>query len=120
MAARIRRRPLGPGAHRFDESVALPRRRLDVARARAPVTKDRSQATDDNVEAVIDVDVRVGPQPALDLFTRDQLARPFEQQAEQIESLPVQPDGSTFSPQGPSLIVELEVSKRLDHGDAPF
>src|SRR5437870_1055602 len=67
--------PAGPWlrGHRFDESITLPRHRLDVSRARALAAKGCSEAADDDVEAVIEVDVAIRPQPALDLFTSNQL-----------------------------------------------
>ena len=60
MARLLRRPSVGPRGHRFDESITLPRHRLNVSRARALVAKDRSEAADDDVEAVMKVDVPVG------------------------------------------------------------
>ena len=78
MGRLVRRPSLGLRWHSFDESIALPRYRLDVSNARALVAKDRSEAADDYVKAVSKVYVPIGPQPTLDLFTRNQLARPLE------------------------------------------
>jgi hypothetical protein len=104
------------GRHKFDESITLPRRRFNVARARSLVAKYRSEPTDDDVDTVIKTDVPVWPQPALDLFTRDQLTRPLEQQTEQIDRLSAEPYGAHSSLQLPSPIVKREVSERLHHG----
>ena len=115
--ARLTRRPsLGLRGHSFDESITLPRHRLNVSRARALVAKDCSEAADDDVQAVIKVYVPISPQPALDLFTSNQFAGPFEQQTEQIDGLSRQPHGLAASDQPPSAIVELEVAERLYHG----
>jgi hypothetical protein len=89
----FRQPSLGLRGHGFDESIPLPRHRLNVSRARALIAKDRSEAADDDVKAVIEVDVPIGPQPALDLVTRDQLAGPLEQQTEHIDGLSAEPHG---------------------------
>ncbi|OLC82841.1 MAG: hypothetical protein AUH72_05805 [Acidobacteria bacterium 13_1_40CM_4_65_8] len=120
MARLIGRRSLGPRGDRFDESITLPRHRLNVSRARALVAKDCSEAVDDYVKTVMKVDVPVGPQPALDLFTSNQLAGSLEQQTEQIDRLSAEPQRLPSSPQAPSAIVKLEVSERLHHGRTPF
>ena len=119
MAPLIHRPSLGPGGDRFDESITLPRHRLNVSRARALVAKDCSEAADDYVKTVMKVDVPVGPQPALDLFTSNQLAGTLEQQTEQIDRLSAEPHRVPSSPQAPSAIVKLEVSERLYHGRTP-
>ena len=72
MGRLVRRPSLGLRCHSLDESIALPRYRLDVSNARALVAKDRSEAADDYVKAVIKIDGRIGPQPARDLFTSNQ------------------------------------------------
>src|SRR5438874_3835008 len=109
----IHRLTLGRCRNRFDESITLPRHRLDVSRARALVAKHCSQAADDDVKTVMEVDVPVRPQPALDLFTGNQLAGALEQQTQQIDRLSAEPHGLPSSPQRPSAIVELEVSEHL-------
>jgi hypothetical protein len=120
MARLIRRPSVGPRRDRFDESITLPRHRLNVSRARALVPKDCSEAADDCVKTVIKVDVPVGPQPALDLFTSNQLAGPLEQQTEQIDRLSAEPHRFPSSPQVPSANVKLEVSERLHHSRTRF
>jgi hypothetical protein len=116
----FRRPSLGLYGDRFDESIPLPRHRLNVSRARALIAKDRSEAADDYVKAVIKVYVPIGPQPTLDLFTRNQLAGLLEQQTEQIDGLSADPHRLPASPQPPSAIVKLEVSERLHHGRTPI
>jgi hypothetical protein len=74
----FRRPSLGLQGDRFDESMPFPRHRLDISGAGALIAKDRSEAADDYVKAVIKVYVPIGPQPTLDLFTRNQLAGPLE------------------------------------------
>jgi len=119
--ARLTRRPsLGLRGHSFDESITLPRHRLNVSRARALVAKDCSEAADDYVQAVIKVYVPVGPQPALDLFTSNQFAGTLEQQTKQIDGLSAEPYRFPSSLQTPSAIVKLEVSEPLHHGRTPF
>src|SRR5205085_4458223 len=109
----IHRPTLGRCSHRFDESITLPRHRLDVSRARALVAKDCSEAADDYIKTVMEVDVPVGPEPALDLFTSNQFAGALEQQRQQIDRLSAEPHGLPSSPQRPSAIVELKVSEHL-------
>jgi len=70
-------------------------------------------AADDYVKAVIELYVPIGPQPTLDLFTRNQLAGPLEQQTEQIDGLSADPHRLPASPQPPSAIVKLEVSEAV-------
>jgi len=106
--------------HRFDESITLPRHRLDVSSARTLVAEDRAEAADDDVEAVIEIDGGIGPQPARDLFTSHQLAGPLDQQTQQVDGLSVEPDRSPSGRQAPPAIVKLEISKRLHHGSTPF
>src|SRR5262245_13515888 len=119
MAQLIRRPTLGPrGRDRFNESITLPRRRFNVSRARSLVAKGSSEPTDYDVKTVLKVDVPVGPQPALDLFTRNQLAGPLEQQTEQIDRLSTEPHRAPSSLQAPSAIIKLEVSERF-HPSGP-
>jgi hypothetical protein len=120
MARLVRRPSLGLRGHSFDESIALPRHRLDVSSARAVVAKDCSEAADNYVKAVIKIDGRIGPEPARDLFTSNQLAGPLDQQTKQVNGLSGEPDRSLSSLQAASAIVKLEVSKRLHHGRTPF
>ena len=87
--------------HRFDESITLPRHRLNVSKVRSFVAKYCSEPIDDDVKTVMKVDVPVGPEPALDLFTRNQLAGPLEQQTEQIDRLSAEPYRMPSSPQAP-------------------
>jgi hypothetical protein len=91
MARLIRWPILGLRGDRFNEPITLPRYRLNVSRARALVAKDCSESADEYVKAVIKVYVPIGPQPALDLFTSNQLAGPLEQQTEQIDGLSAEP-----------------------------
>ena len=70
------------GCHRFNESITFPRHGFDVSRARALVAKNRAEPTDDNIKAVMKVDVPVGSQFALDLFAGDQFAGSLEQKTE--------------------------------------
>jgi hypothetical protein len=60
---------------RFDEPITLPSHRLNVARPWAPVAKNRPQAAHEDVETVLELNVAVGPHPALYFFTSEQLAR---------------------------------------------
>jgi len=116
MARLIGRPSVGPGGrHRFEESITLPRHRLYVSRAGSLVAKHCSEPTDDYVKTVMKIYVPVGPQPALDLFTGNQLARTIEQQTEQIDRLAAEPYGMASSPQVPSAIVKFEVSELLHH-----
>jgi hypothetical protein len=68
---------------------------------------------------VIKIDDPVWPQPTLDLFASDQLARPFEQQTEQIDRLSAEPYRVRSSLQLPSAIVKREVSERLHQVRTP-
>jgi hypothetical protein len=68
----------------------------------------------------MEVDRPVRPQPALDLFTGNQLPRLLEQQTEHIERLSAEPYRLPASSQAPSTIVKLEVSERLHHVRTPF
>jgi len=83
----VRGPSLGLRSDSFDESIALPRYRLDVSSGGTFVAKDRPEAADDDVKAVIEIDGGIGPQPARDLFTGNQLAGPLDQEAEQIDGL---------------------------------
>lgn len=100
MAPLIRRPSLGLRGHSFDESITLPRHRLDVSSARALVAKDCSEAADEYVKAVIKIDGRIGPQPARDLFTSNQLAGPLDQQTKQVDGLSAEPDPVALQPSG--------------------
>ena len=80
-------------------------------RARALVAKDCSEAADNDVETVMKVDRPVRPQPALDLFTSNQLAWPLEQKTEHIERLSAELHRLPARPQAPSALVKLEVSE---------
>jgi hypothetical protein len=120
MTRPIRQPCLGLRGHSFDESITLPRHRLDVPGARALIAKDYSEAADDYVKAVIEIYVPIGPQPALDLFTSHQLAGPLEQQTEQIDGLSGEPHRVPSSPQAPAALVKLEISERLHHGGTPL
>jgi len=64
------------------------------------------------------VDVPVWPQPAFDLFTRNQLAGPLEQETEQIDHLSAEPHPVPSDLQAPSAIIKLEVSERF-HPSGP-
>jgi hypothetical protein len=68
---------------------------------------------------VIEINGRIGPQPARDFFTRSQLAGPLAQQTKQVEGLSAEPDRSPARLQAPSVIVELEVAKPLHHARTP-
>ena len=120
MARLIRWPSLGSRGDRFDESITLPRHCLNVSRARALVAQDCSEAADNDVKTVMKVDGPVRPQPALDLFTSNQLAWPLEQQTEHIERLSAELHSLSASPQAPSAFVKLEVSERLHHARTPF
>ena len=120
MTRLIRRPSLGFHGDRFDESIPLPRHRLNVSRARALVVKDCSEAAEDDVQTVMRVDGPVRPQPALDLFTSNQLPWPLEQQTEHIERVSAEPYRLPASPQAPSAIVKLEGSERLHHVRTSF
>ena len=61
------------------------------------------------------VDVPIGPQSALDLFARDELARLFQEQTEQVDGLSAEPDRLPSSCEAPSPIVKFKISKRFDH-----
>jgi len=120
MARPIRWPSLGFRRDRFNESITLPRHRLNVSRARALVVKDCSEAAEDDVQTVMKVDGPVRPQPALDLFTSNQLPWPLEQQTEHIERVSAEPYRLPASPQAPSAIVKLEGSERLHHVRTSF
>src|SRR5262245_36685286 len=74
----IRPPSLGLPGHGFDESIPFRRHRLDVSRARALVPKGYPEAADNDVQAVIDDDVFIRPQPVLDGVTSNQLTGPLE------------------------------------------
>jgi hypothetical protein len=69
---------------------------------------------------MVKVDGPVRPQPALNLFTSNQLPWPIEQQTEHVERLSAEPYRLPAGPQAPSAIVELEVSECLHHVRTPF
>ena len=71
---RSRRRRLGPRRHGLDEPIASPGHGLNKSSVRAVVAQNRSKATDDDVKAVVRMNVPVRPQRPLDLLARDQLA----------------------------------------------
>src|SRR4030095_4938844 len=75
---------------------------------------------EDDVKTLMKVAGPVRPQPALDLFTSNQLPWPLEQQTEHIERLSAEPHRLPASPQAPSAIVKLEVSEPLHHARTPF
>jgi len=105
--------------HRFDEPITPPWHRLDVQRVRAFVAEDCSEATDHDVEAVVEAHGPVGPEATLDLLASDQLARLLEEQTEQFEGLTADPDRPPTSAQAPTSIIEFKFSERLHHIRTP-
>ena len=97
-AARLghgRRHP-GRGG-RGDEAVAAARQRLDEARVVGVVAERRAQAFHRGVEAVFEVHVgAVGPELPAQLLPRHHVARPPQQQPEDLERLFLQADARAF------------------------
>ena len=62
----------------FDEAVTLSGHGLNVTRRGRSVVKSRSKATDNDIEAVLEIHVCVRPQPGVDLFACKQLSRSLQ------------------------------------------
>ena len=101
--------PAGPDDHGFCEPVTASGHCLNVVR------EHRTQAADDDVHAVLEANVDVGPKPRVNLFTSHELARPSEKQAKQFQGLASESEIRAPEFQGLSDVVELKLSECLDH-----
>ena len=73
--------------HRPDKAVAAPGNRLDAAALRSPVIEDAAQCCDLDVEVAV-FDRRSRPDGVDDLVSRDEIPRPLDQHAENVERPP--------------------------------
>src|SRR4029453_6648765 len=105
----------GLGRHRFDEPITPARHRLNVSRARALIAKNGSGGAYHDVKTVVKVHVPVGPQPALNLLTSNQLPGSLEQQIEQVDRLSGELDRLPSSLEAPPTNIKCKVSERLHH-----
>src|SRR5262245_3485953 len=86
-------RTIDRGVNFSDESVPDAWNRLDESRLLSTVAERRPQPVECNVEAVIEVDGGIGPQPRPDLLARHDPAWLVEQQHEQPQRLAAQAHG---------------------------
>lgn len=105
-----------PAAHMGEKSITSPWDRLYVARTRAAVAQNGPQAIDQDIEAVLQVRLTVGPQVMLNLLAGNQLIRTLDQQAEKIKRLAGEFDRPASSTEPPQAFVQFELSKLLEHG----
>ena len=97
---------------RRDEPVPPSRKGLDESWRGRRVAKGVPDFVDDHVHADVEVDERVvGPECGAQGFARDQLARMFQQQEEDLPRLILQPDAMPSVPEVARLDVELENAK---------
>jgi len=79
--------------HTCDETIAYPRHRLDQLRRISRVSQRITQAVDRTVEAVVKVYEDVfGPEGLLKRLAGDYFAGVFDQEAQHIDGLPIEPD----------------------------
>jgi hypothetical protein len=84
-----------------DETVTYLRHRLDELRVL--VAECLSETIQSDVQAVVEVDVCIGPQGSLDFVSGNDTARVFEQHREQPQRLIGQPDGCSALRQPPCV-----------------
>jgi hypothetical protein len=72
--------------HGGDEAVAAARKGLNEARLLVRITKGAAERLNRRVHAVLEIDEGVGrPEPVLQFFAREQFARLFKEQGENLE-----------------------------------
>ena len=101
--------PAGPRTHRFCEPVTATGHGLNVVR------EHRSQTADDDIQAVIEADIDLGPKLAVNLFASDELPRSGEKQAKEIERLSGQTESFAAELQRLASFVELKLPECQDH-----
>ena len=101
--------------HRGDETVSAAGEGFDVARAGSRVSESFAHLVDGGVQAVVEVDERVGgPELLLQLFARDDFAGTFEQQRQHLEGLSLQAQLDAALAQFACAEIEFEQSKPRD------
>lgn len=105
-----------PAVHVGEKSITFSCDRLYVARAPAAVAQNGPQAIQQDIEAVLQVRLTVGPQVVLNLPAGNQLTRTLDQQAEKIKRLAGEFDRQASSTESPQAFVQFELSKLLEHG----
>ena len=92
-----------------DEAIAAPGNRFDVERRVKRIAKCVAQVGDRHIEAVIEVNEGIrGPEKAIQLISRDQFARIFQQIDQDEERLFAELDGQTGAAQFHSSRVDFE------------
>ena len=77
--------------HRSDEAVAPASQRLNVARTGSGIAQRLAHFVDGRIQAVVEVDKRIGgPKFLLQFFSRDHIAGAFQQERQHLERLPLQ------------------------------
>ncbi len=102
---------------RSNEPVSATGQRFDVARTGSGVSQRLANLVDGRVQAVVEVDERVGgPELLLQLFARDHLARPLQQQSQHLKGLLLQAQLDAALAQFSRAEVQLEDSEARDSG----
>src|SRR6185295_13457736 len=109
-----RRRGNGRRLERGHETVAPAGQRLDEARTVGGIVQGIPQPLDRAVEADVEVHERVaGPEGLADLLARHDLARPLQEEGEDLERLLLQPDLRPVLVELTRGRVELELSEAV-------
>ncbi len=108
-----------PAAHVGEKSITFSWDRLYVAWAPAAVAQNGPQAIQQDIEAVLQIRLTVGPQLVLNLLAGNQLTRTLDQQAEKIKRLAGEFDRPAPAAESPQAFVQLELSKLLQHSGEP-
>ena len=94
---------------RSDEAIAAPGQGLDELRRFGRIPECLAGLLDRRVQAVLEVHERVGfPEPFAQLLARADLARPFEQQRQDLSRLLLQPDPMALPVQLAAATIEFE------------
>jgi hypothetical protein len=96
-----RRRELA-ARHRCDKAVAAPCDRLDAAPLCSPVIEDPAQRCDLDVEVAV-FDRRPRPDGVYDVGSRDEIPRPLDQHAENVEGARADRHRSEHTPRIPPV-----------------
>ena len=102
---------------RTDEPIAPARQGLHIARALRRVAEHLPDLVNGRVEVALDIHKRVRPETLLQLFPRDHVARPLQQDGEYLEGLPAELQLHAILAQLARLHVCFEMLRSVQAGD---